>query len=173
MPPRRIRTGSWSPPKPPISANLAKLLLPLAAIVPPSRSSFGGAKWKIRQSSSSRSALPRSRAGPRDDHEAAFAALLKSCRKRPARDDPACKAALRLGDKINRDAARRFFETNYRPASRRRGAARPRHRLLRARGERLARARRQVPNSRLSAARTISFSETGSLARALQRPATA
>src|SRR5918994_963649 len=31
--PREIRTGSWSPPKPPISSNLTKRLLPLAAIV--------------------------------------------------------------------------------------------------------------------------------------------
>jgi len=50
----------------------------------------------------------------RDDHEAAFAALLKSCRKRPA-SNPACKAALELGETIDRDTARRFFESNFVP----------------------------------------------------------
>ena len=50
-----------------------------------------------------------------DDHEAAFAALLKSCGKKSARDDPPCKEALRLGGKVSRDVARRFFETNYTP----------------------------------------------------------
>jgi membrane-bound lytic murein transglycosylase A len=50
-----------------------------------------------------------------DDHEAAFAALLKSCRKKSARDEPACKEALGLGEKLDRNAARRFFETHYVP----------------------------------------------------------
>jgi membrane-bound lytic murein transglycosylase A len=50
-----------------------------------------------------------------DEHEAALAALLKSCRKKSARDEPACRAALELGDKVDRDAARRFFETNFVP----------------------------------------------------------
>lgn len=49
-----------------------------------------------------------------DDHAAAFAALLKSCRKRSA-GDPACKEALSLGEKVSRDVARRFFETHYVP----------------------------------------------------------
>jgi membrane-bound lytic murein transglycosylase A len=51
----------------------------------------------------------------KDDHAAAFAALLKSCRKRSAADNPACKEALGLGEKAGRDAARRFFETHYVP----------------------------------------------------------
>jgi membrane-bound lytic murein transglycosylase A len=50
-----------------------------------------------------------------DDHAAAFAALLRSCRKKSARDKPACKAALGLGEKIDRAAARRFFETQFVP----------------------------------------------------------
>ena len=50
----------------------------------------------------------------KDDHEAAFAVLLKSCRKKPA-GNSACKAALRLGDRIGRAGARRFFETHYTP----------------------------------------------------------
>ncbi len=50
-----------------------------------------------------------------DDHAAAFAALLKSCGKKSARGEPACKDALALGDKPGRDAARRFFETHYIP----------------------------------------------------------
>jgi len=49
-----------------------------------------------------------------DDHEAAFAVLLKSCRKKSA-GNPACKEALRLGDKVGRKAARRFFEAHYTP----------------------------------------------------------
>lgn len=49
-----------------------------------------------------------------DDHEAALAALLTSCRKRSA-GDPACKEALGLGEKVSRDVARRFFETHYVP----------------------------------------------------------
>lgn len=47
-----------------------------------------------------------------DDHAAAFATLLKSCRKRPA-SNSACKDALALGDNVDRDVARRFFETRY------------------------------------------------------------
>jgi peptidoglycan lytic transglycosylase A len=50
-----------------------------------------------------------------DDHASAFAALLKSCGKKSARDDPACKEALRLGETVSRDDARRFFETYYIP----------------------------------------------------------
>jgi membrane-bound lytic murein transglycosylase A len=49
-----------------------------------------------------------------DDHAAAFAALLKSCRKRSA-GDQACKETLGLGEKVSRDVARRFFETHYVP----------------------------------------------------------
>jgi len=50
----------------------------------------------------------------KDDHAAAFAVLLKSCRKKSA-GNSACKAALRLDDKVGRAAARRFFETHYTP----------------------------------------------------------
>jgi membrane-bound lytic murein transglycosylase A len=50
----------------------------------------------------------------KDDHAAAFAVLLKSCRKRPA-SNPACKDALTLGDKVSRKAARHFFETHFIP----------------------------------------------------------
>jgi membrane-bound lytic murein transglycosylase A len=49
-----------------------------------------------------------------DDHAAAFSVLVKSCRKRPAANS-ACKEVLALGDKVDRDAARRFFETHYVP----------------------------------------------------------
>jgi membrane-bound lytic murein transglycosylase A len=49
-----------------------------------------------------------------DDHAAAFRALLKSCRKM-AKRNAACKAALKLGDKTGRTAARKFFETHYVP----------------------------------------------------------
>jgi membrane-bound lytic murein transglycosylase A len=49
-----------------------------------------------------------------DDHEAAFRALLKSCR-RMKQPDAACEAALALGDDATRDAARTFFETHYVP----------------------------------------------------------
>ena len=48
----------------------------------------------------------------KDDHAAAFAVLLKSCRKRSA-GNSACKEALGLGDKVDREAARRFFESHY------------------------------------------------------------
>lgn len=50
----------------------------------------------------------------KDDHAAAFAVLVKSCRKRPA-SNSACKDALNLGDKVSRKAARHFFETHYIP----------------------------------------------------------
>jgi membrane-bound lytic murein transglycosylase A len=50
----------------------------------------------------------------KDDHAASFAVLLKSCRKNSA-GNSACKAALRLGDKVSRRAARYFFETHYTP----------------------------------------------------------
>jgi membrane-bound lytic murein transglycosylase A len=49
-----------------------------------------------------------------DDQAAAFAALLRSCRKRSAAN-AACKDVLALGDKVDCDAARRFFETHYIP----------------------------------------------------------
>jgi membrane-bound lytic murein transglycosylase A len=50
----------------------------------------------------------------RDNHAAAFATLLKTCRKRRS-GNPACQDALALGDKADRQAARRFFETHYVP----------------------------------------------------------
>ena len=50
-----------------------------------------------------------------DDHAAAFAALLRSCHKKSAHDETVCKEALGLGEKVSRDAARRFFETYYVP----------------------------------------------------------
>jgi membrane-bound lytic murein transglycosylase A len=49
-----------------------------------------------------------------DDHLAAFATFLKSCRKRPA-SNSACEQALALGDKPDRAAAQRFFEANFVP----------------------------------------------------------
>ncbi len=49
-----------------------------------------------------------------DDHAAAFATLLKSCRKR-SKSSPVCKEALRLAEAVDRDTARRFFEANYVP----------------------------------------------------------
>ncbi len=49
-----------------------------------------------------------------DDQAAAFAALLKSCRKRSA-SDPACKQALGLGERVGRKVARAFFERHYVP----------------------------------------------------------
>jgi membrane-bound lytic murein transglycosylase A len=49
-----------------------------------------------------------------DDHAAAFAALRKMCRKRSA-SNAACADALRLGEAIGREVARRFFETHYVP----------------------------------------------------------
>jgi membrane-bound lytic murein transglycosylase A len=49
-----------------------------------------------------------------DDQAAAFPVLVKSCRKRPAANS-ACKDVLTLGDTVDRDAARRFFETHYVP----------------------------------------------------------
>ena len=101
--------------KPPISANLAKLLLPLAAI--------GVAvalivwRWEVEDQALRLEPVSFAEIGgwATDDHEAAFAALLKSCGKKSARDDPPCKEALRLGEKVSRDVARRFFETNYVP----------------------------------------------------------
>jgi membrane-bound lytic murein transglycosylase A len=47
-----------------------------------------------------------------DDHAAAFAALLKSCRRRPS-DDALCQDASALGKKPGRKAARRFFQDHY------------------------------------------------------------
>ena len=101
--------------KPPISANLAKLLLPLAAI--------GVAvalivwRWEVEDQALRLEPVSFAEIGgwATDDYEAAFAALLKSCGKKSARDDPPCKEALRLGGKVSRDVARRFFETNYLP----------------------------------------------------------
>jgi peptidoglycan lytic transglycosylase A len=49
-----------------------------------------------------------------DEHELAFAALLKSCRKSTSAT-PACAAALALGDSANRQSARTFFEAHYSP----------------------------------------------------------
>jgi peptidoglycan lytic transglycosylase A len=49
-----------------------------------------------------------------DDHAAAFRTLLASCRKR-AKSNTACKAALGLGDGVDRDAARAFFEAHFTP----------------------------------------------------------
>jgi membrane-bound lytic murein transglycosylase A len=49
-----------------------------------------------------------------DDHAAAFATLLKSCRKR-SKKSRVCKAAINLGEEADGDAARRFFEANYVP----------------------------------------------------------
>jgi membrane-bound lytic murein transglycosylase A len=49
-----------------------------------------------------------------DAHEVAFAALLKSCKKRGAAD-PICAAALALGDRPSRETARTFFEAHYEP----------------------------------------------------------
>jgi membrane-bound lytic murein transglycosylase A len=49
-----------------------------------------------------------------DDHAAAFAALLKSCRNKSA-GNLACKQALTLGEGVNRLTARGFFETHYVP----------------------------------------------------------
>jgi len=49
-----------------------------------------------------------------DDHQAAFRALLKSCRK-AASPDPACAAAIALGDAADRETARAFFETHFTP----------------------------------------------------------
>lgn len=49
-----------------------------------------------------------------DDHAAAFAALLKSCRK-TKEPDAACTAALALGDDTDRETARAFFEMHYTP----------------------------------------------------------
>ncbi|MBC8014056.1 MAG: murein transglycosylase A [Methyloceanibacter sp.] len=48
-----------------------------------------------------------------DDHAAAFAALVKSCRADP--ELPLCTAALHLGDNVSGDAARIFFEDLYTP----------------------------------------------------------
>ena len=100
--------------KPPISSNLAKLLLPLAAI--------GVAialivwRWEVKDQAIRLEPVSFAEiegwAG--DDHAAAFAVLLKSCRKRPG-SNPACKAALALGDKVDGAAARRFFELNFTP----------------------------------------------------------
>lgn len=49
-----------------------------------------------------------------DDHVAAFAALRRSCRKRPT-SNQACQDVLELGEKVDRETARRFFETHYLP----------------------------------------------------------
>src|SRR5690606_21889165 len=50
----------------------------------------------------------------RDDHAAAFDALRKSCRKRP-KSNNACRAVLNLGNEVDRETARRFFETHVIP----------------------------------------------------------
>ena len=49
-----------------------------------------------------------------DDHAAALRTLLATCRKR-AKSNKACKAALALGDGLDRDAARAFFEAHFTP----------------------------------------------------------
>ncbi len=49
-----------------------------------------------------------------DDHAAAFRTLLTSCRKRK-RANPACGEALALGDRVDRETARAFFETHFVP----------------------------------------------------------
>jgi membrane-bound lytic murein transglycosylase A len=49
-----------------------------------------------------------------DDHAAAFAALLKSCRKKSV-GNSACKGALALGKQVGRQKARHFFEAHYTP----------------------------------------------------------
>jgi membrane-bound lytic murein transglycosylase A len=49
-----------------------------------------------------------------DDHEAAFHALLKSCRKASS-TDAVCAAAIARGDGVSRETARAFFETHYTP----------------------------------------------------------
>lgn len=49
-----------------------------------------------------------------DDHAAAFAALLKSCRKTGVRGG-ICTAAAALGEPISRGAVRAFFEAHYTP----------------------------------------------------------
>jgi peptidoglycan lytic transglycosylase A len=48
----------------------------------------------------------------RDDHAAALSALRKSCHKRP-NSNHACEEVLRLGEQVDRETARRFFETHY------------------------------------------------------------
>ena len=50
----------------------------------------------------------------RDDHGAALGALRRSCRKR-TKSNPACGEILKLGDDIDRETARRFFESHYVP----------------------------------------------------------
>lgn len=50
----------------------------------------------------------------KDDHAAAFRTLLLSCRKR-VKSNAACKAAHALGDGVDRDAARAFFEAHFTP----------------------------------------------------------
>jgi len=49
-----------------------------------------------------------------DDHAAAFRAYLSSCRKAPRSDGP-CAAALALGQAVDRETARDFFETRFQP----------------------------------------------------------
>jgi membrane-bound lytic murein transglycosylase A len=49
-----------------------------------------------------------------DDQSAALPALVKSCRRRPAANS-ACHDVLALGENVDRNAARRFFETHYIP----------------------------------------------------------
>ena len=51
-----------------------------------------------------------------DDHAAAFASLIRCCRKTPpARVSPSCAAALALGDAPDPATARDFFETHFQP----------------------------------------------------------
>jgi membrane-bound lytic murein transglycosylase A len=51
-----------------------------------------------------------------DDHAAAFRAYLNSCHRAP-HGDAACAAALALGETVDRDAARDFFERHFVPHS--------------------------------------------------------
>ncbi len=120
-------------------------------------------------SGSSPSASPRSKAGPKT----ITPPPLPRCSSPAARGRPAtqlAKTALALGDKVEPRGRATLLRG---PTTCRivveDGAARPRHRLLRARGERLARARRQVSGSRLWPAGRSRAGEAGSVARALQR----
>src|SRR3990172_1012401 len=112
--PRRIPIGSWSPPKPPISPNLTKRLLPFAAIV----ATIALLLWRCGVDDQTVSLKPVSFAEidgwAADDHAAAFAVLLKSCRKRSV-GNSACKEALALGKQVGRQQARHFFEAHYTP----------------------------------------------------------
>src|SRR3990170_5355818 len=112
--PRRIPTGSWSPPKPPINPNLAKLLLPLAAIVVTIALLLSRCQVEQQTISLKPVSFAEIDGWAADDHAAAFAVLLKSCRKRSV-GNSACKEALALGKQVGRQQARHFFEAHYTP----------------------------------------------------------